>query len=232
MDRLGNDDGPVFDVPTQHHLGRRDPVGLGYFLQPAATGSQVCASRQWRVCLDGYAMLLAEGGHRALLPAGVQFNLIHGRVLPRLLVQPFQMLRQEVADPQGPHPPLITQPMECAPNLVGTPIERCWPMDHIHVDIVSAQQCQLAVKGPQGAVIPLFGVTQLGSQPQLGTPRTALATECLEATTHAAFVEVARRRIDVAITQFQGGLHYSSGLIVVDPEHTQAHLRNAIAVRQ
>ena len=97
MHGLGDDDRAVFDVPTQNHLGRADLMGGGDLLDGAAAGVEVGATRHRRVGLHGDAVLLAERHHFALLPRGMQLNLIDGRPCTGLLVQTLQIGGHEVA---------------------------------------------------------------------------------------------------------------------------------------
>ena len=175
-------------------------------------------------------MRLTIRHHLALLPRGMQLDLVDGRILARLLMQPLEMLGQEVAYAERTHAALRAEFVERFPGFAGTPVERRRPMQHIHVHVVELQQAELAVERLARGIVPLFGVAQFRGDPQ-ALATFALRETCIfQRTTHAGFVVVARGAVDMAIAGFERALDHGGDTLVVDAQHAQADLRNQIAV--
>ena len=136
MRRLGDDDCSIFDMPAQNHLCRGNLVRSCDTFDRAISSVQISAASHRRIRFHCNAVRLAVFHNLALLPGRVQFDLVDGRILARLLMQAVKMFGHEIAHAQCAHAVFRTKLLECLPRFAGTPVERSRPMEHIHVDIV------------------------------------------------------------------------------------------------
>ena len=97
MHRLGDDDRAIFDMPTQNHLRRGNPMLRCDALNRTISGVQISTASHRRICFHGNAVRLAIVHDLALLPGRMQLNLVDGRIFAGLLMQAVEMLGQEIA---------------------------------------------------------------------------------------------------------------------------------------
>ena len=230
MHRLGNDDRAVFDMPPQDHLRFGDAMRPRDAFDHTIAGIEIRATRHRRIRLDRDIVRLAIRHHLALLPRGMQFDLVDGRIFARFLMQPLKMLRQEIAHAKRTHATLRAELVERLPRFAGTPIERGGPMQHIHVHIIELQQVKLTVERLACGIVPLFRIAQLRRHPQVLAILTLREARVLQRTSDASLVVVPRGTVDMTITGFQRALHHGGNALIVDTQHAQADLRNQIAV--
>ena len=230
MHRLGNDDRAVFDMPPQDHLRFGDAMRPRDAFDHTIAGIEIRATRHRRIRLDRDIVRLTIRHHLALLPRGMQFDLVDGRVFARFLMQPLKMLRQEIAHAKRTHAPLRAELVERLPRFAGTPIERGGPMQHIHVHIIELQQVKLTVERLACGIVPLFRIAQLRRDPQAFAQLSLRESRVFQRTPHTGLVVVSRGAIDVTVSGFQRALNYGSNALIVDAQHAQADLRNQIAI--
>ena len=161
-------------------------------------------------------MLLAERHHFALLPRGVQLDLVDGRPCAGLLVQPLQVGGHEVAYAERAGQALVTQLDEGLPGVGATPVERRGPVNHVHVHVVELEEFQGVVECLERGVVALLGVAQLGGDPQGFTLGALVVAGSGERTAHAGLVVVSGGAVDVAVSGFQRGFDDGHHALVID----------------
>ncbi len=168
----------------------------------------------------------------ALLPCGVQFDLIDGRVLSRFVEQPVEVLGHEIADAERAHTAVFAQCAERLPRLAAAPVERRGPVDHVHVHVIELQQFERMVERAHGGIIALLGIAQFRGHPQRRAPLACVVTGRGERAPHALLVVVSGGAVDVPVADFQRRFDDRYHTFVVDAQHTQPDLRDLRAVVQ
>ena len=205
---------------------------FGDALDHAISRIQIGTAGHRRIRFDGNAMLLAVRNHFALLPGRMQLNLVDRRILAGLRMQTIKMLRKEIAHTQRLHTAFGTELLERLPRLAGTPVERSGPVQHVHVNVIELQEAELAVESLACGVIPLFGITQFGGDPQILTILTLCEAHVLQRTAHTGLIVVPGGAVDMAVSHFERAFHHRSHAFVVNTQNTEADLGNQIAVVQ
>lgn len=132
----------------------------------------------------------------------------------------------EVGHARGADPTLGDELLDGLPGLAVQVAGRGRPVNQVEVEVVQAQLGEAGVEGPQGGVVALVGVPQLGGDEQLltGDPGGG------EGAADTGLVAVDRGGVDAAVTGLQGGAHRGGGLVVGDLEDAEAELRDLDAV--
>ena len=105
-----------------------------------------------------------DGPQGPLLESRMQLDLIDGRRHTGLVDDPFEMVFVEVRDADRRGPPLLAKPHQRLPGLDETALLGGRPMDQVEVDGLPLEPLRARLEGPQGLVVSLVGIPQLGRQ--------------------------------------------------------------------
>ena len=117
--------------------------------------------------LGGDAVLGVPGAQLGLLEVRVQLDLVDGRQLLGLALEPLEVLDAEVGDADRARVALLLDPFEGAPGVEVAVLARHRPVDQVEVDVVHPEPPQAALAGRQRRVVALLGVPQLGRDEDL-----------------------------------------------------------------
>ena len=159
MHRLGDDDRAVFDMPPQDHLRFGDAMRPRDAFDHTIAGIEIRATRHRRIRLDRDIVRLAIRHHLALLPRGMQFDLVDGRDDAGKFKEGGKVRLLEVADADRFCTPGFADFFECAPRLRVAARHR--PVNQVKINVVETETVEAAVEGTFDITDPLRGIPYL-----------------------------------------------------------------------